>query len=236
MRRHSLDPDRYRALVRRILLRRGVLLASFYLLFLGLLERASFVSAYTWPIGGVAFVATVVMTWLRTRPAMARQLASFDVVVSPRVVRRVMPLLPVAEVLRPEVTRIVETARGLWLVSEHPRRTVSLSSVLAGYAELRAALAAWGPIEPLRGLPAFAFAFGQLRHMRPRDRLDGALAGDATLVDELATVRALSADHGAGYGPTVSTRGRLLRVLIVWALLIVMFLAIWQFLSPAGVR
>lgn len=172
------------------------------------------------------------MTWLRVRPAIARQLAAFDVVVSPRVARRVMPVLPVAEILRPEVTRIVETARGLWLVSTQPRRTVFLVSALEGYAELRATMATWGAIEPLRGLAAFTFAFGQMRHMRPRDRLDGALATDATLVDELATVRALSADQGAGYGQTASPRVRLWRVLVLWVLLIVMFLAIWQFLTP----
>jgi hypothetical protein len=232
MQRHALNPERYRALVRRILVRRGVLFVVLFALFLGVFDRIGLLSSYTWPAAGVVIVATYAVTWLRVRPAIDRQLAAFDVVVSPRVVRRVMPVLPVAEILRPEVARIVETARGLWLVSTHPRRTLFLVTTLDGYAELRATLAAWGAIETLHGLAAFAFMFGQLRHMRPRDRLDGALATDATLVDELATVRALSADHGAGYGQTVSTRSRLTRVLLLWVLLIVMFLAIWQFLTP----
>ena len=59
-----------------------------------------------------------------------------------------------------------------------------------------------------------------------------ALEHDASLRDELMAVRALSADRGAGYGPLLRTRDRLVRVAILWALLVVIFLVIWQLLQP----
>lgn len=232
MRRFKLAREPYLALVRRLFIRRQLIVVAILLLFvLGLLASMGqlFLVPATMALG--VMIALVVVSWLRMRGAAERQLAMFEVVASPRIVRRVMPLLGVAEMLRPEVTRIVETPRALSLVSTSPRRTVSVARVIEGYDELRAQLATWGTIETLRGWPAFAFAWGQLRHARPRDRIEGALASDATLLDELTAVRTVSGDQGGGYGATLKPRRLLLLFLGLWILLVVMFLALWTFLS-----
>ncbi len=232
--RHRLVPELYRPMVRRVLVRRGVLTAALYAAIVAMLGAMGLpISLTTWALIAVLWAGSTGLAWMRARAELERQLAMFEVLASPRVVRRIMPLLPVAEMLRPEVTRIVETARGLWLVAQNPRRTLFLVSALENFSELRAAVGTWGRVESLRGLPAFFFAYGQLRHMRPRDTLEGALAADPTLTNELQTVRMLSADQGAGYPGTIVPRRRLVRMLVLWVLLVVFFLAIWQFLSPS---
>jgi hypothetical protein len=232
MRRFRLAREPYLALVRRLFIRRQVVvLGVVALVVLGMLGLSGLPVAMPAGIVAVVLVAMVPISWLRMRAMADRQLAMFELVVSPRVVRRSMPLLGTAEVLRPEVTRIVETPRALSLVSTTPRRTVSVARVVEGYDELRALVAGWGPIETLRGWSAFAFAWGQLRHARPRDRIEQALAQDATLLDELTAVRAVSADPGGGYGRVFKVRRLLLVVGVLWLLLVVLWLAIWQFLG-----
>jgi hypothetical protein len=231
--RHRLVPELYRPLVRRVLVRRAVVTAGLYALTIVLLGALGLdLSEVAWVVFGAVWAGGMFLAWARARTQVQQQLAMFEVLVSSRVARRVMPILPVAEVLRPEVTRVVETARGIWLVSEQPRRTVFLVSALEGYAELRAAIATWGQMESLRGLAAFGFVFAQSRHMRPRDMLGGALATDPTLLGGLQTVRVLSADQGNGYPGTIVAGRRRVRLLLMWVLCIVMFLALWQFLQP----
>lgn len=58
MGRHTLNPERYRALVRSVLLRRGVLFAVLFLLFLGVFDRSGALSPITWPVAGVVLVST----------------------------------------------------------------------------------------------------------------------------------------------------------------------------------
>jgi hypothetical protein len=232
MRRFRLAPGPYRAIVRRIVIRRDIVIALLYLLLLGMLWVLGLQVEYAAGIAVAVWIGSFVLTWLRTRAAVERQLEMFEIILSPRVARRVMVGLPPAEILRPEVTRIVETPRALCLVSTTPRRTMTVVRAVAGYEVVRAQVATWGRIETLRGWPAFAFAWGQLRHMRPRDRIEGALTGDRTLLDELTAVRHLSRDAGGGYGSSVSLRRRLVRMLVLWLLLVGLFLAIWQFLQP----
>jgi hypothetical protein len=232
MRRLRLAPAPYRALVRSILIRRYLVVGLLYVLVLGLLWSLGFLVEFTIGIAVAAWLGSFVLTWLRTRTIVERQLVMFEIIMSPRVLRRVMVGMPVAEVLRPEVTRIVETPRALCVLSTTPRRTMTVVRAVDGYEAARAQIATWGAIESLRGWAAFAFAWGQLRHMRPRDRIDGALATDATLGDELTAVRTISRDGGSGYGGVVTIRKRLVWMLVLWCLLIVMFLAIWQFLQP----
>lgn len=232
MRRFRLAPGPYRAIVRRIVVRRDLVLALLYVLLLGMLWLLGMAIEYAAGIAVAIWIGSFVLTWLRTRAAVERQLALFEIILSPRVVRRVMVGLPPAEILRPEVTRIVETPRALCLVSTTPRRSMTVVRAVDGYEAAREQVATWGRIETLRGWPAFAFAWGQLRHMRPRDRIEGALATDATLLDELTAVRNLSGDAGGGYGPAVTMRRRLVRMLVLWALLVGLFLAIWQLLQP----
>jgi hypothetical protein len=231
MLRFRLAREPYLALVRRLFVRQRVItVVAVYALVLGMLSLAGLPIAMPVGLSTVVLVVLIAISWLRLRAMADRQLAMFEVVVSPRVVRRAMPLLGVAEVLRPEVTRIVETRRALSLVSATPRRTVSIVRVVEGYDELRAQLATWGHVETLRGWSAFAFAWGQLRHARPRDRIEGALAQDATLLDELTAVRAVSGDPGGGYGQVFKLRRVLLAVLGLWVLLILMWLALWTLL------
>lgn len=235
MRRFRLAPGPYRALVRRIVLRRQVIVGLIYVLLLAMLWLLGLQVEYAAAIMVAVWVGSSVLTWLRTRAAVERQLAMFEIVVSPRVLRRVMMALPIAEVLRPEVTRIVETPRALCIVSTTPRRTMTIVRAIDGYDTIRAQVATWGRIETLRGWAAFAFAWGQLRHMRPRDRIDGALATDPTLLDELTAVRTVSRDGGSGYGKVLSVRRRLVVMLVLWLLLTGMFLAIWEYLQPREV-
>jgi len=121
----------------------------------------------------------------------------------------------------------------MWMICAAPRRALGLSRAIAGYDELRAALAQWKAVEPVGGWTAMRTTYVHMRRMGPRDVVEGtALAADAGLREELATMRAVSADRGAGYGPVAKPRRLLWRMLLVWVLLIVMLLAIWQLLSP----
>jgi len=235
MRRFRLAPEPYRALVRSILIRRFLVIGLLYVLMLGLFWSLGALVELTVGVAVAAWIGSFVLTWLRTRSVVERQLVMFEIVMSPRVLRRVMVGMPVAEVLRPEVTRIVETPRALCVLSTTPRRTMTVVSAVDGYEAVRAQVSTWGTIESLRGWAAFAFAWGQLRHMRPRDRVEGALATDTTLGDELTAVRTVSRDGGSGYGGVVTLRRRLVWMLVLWALLVVMFLAIWTFLQPSEV-
>jgi hypothetical protein len=235
MRRFRLAPGPYRALVRRIVIRRYVIIGLLYLLLLGMLSSLGLQIEFSAGVAVAVWVGAFVLTWLRTRVAVERQLVMFEIIMSARVLRRVMVGLPVAEVLRPEVTRVVETPRAISLLSTTPRRTITVVRAIDGYDAVREQVATWGKIETLRGWSAFAFAWGQLRHLRPRDRIEGALATDPTLLDELTAVRTVSRDGGAGYGNVVTLRQRLRWMLVLWVLLIVMFLAIWQFLQPRDV-
>jgi hypothetical protein len=232
MRRFRLAPEQYRALVRGILIRRYLVIGLLYVLMLGLLWSLGLLVEFTIGIAVAAWIGSFVLSWLRTRAVVARQLVMFEIIMSARVLRRVMVGLPVAEVLRPEVTRIVETPRALCVVSTTPRRTMSVVRAVDGYEAVRAQVATWGTIESLRGWKAFAFAWGQLRHMRPRDRIEGALATDPTLGDELTAVRTVSRDGGGGYGGVVTIRKRIVWMLMLWCLLIFTFLAIWELLQP----
>jgi hypothetical protein len=75
--------------------------------------------------------------------------------------------------------------------------------------------------------------FAEVQRQGPRDVVVGTvLETDADLPQELATVRGLGADRGLGLGPV--TRVRLIRLVAIWVLLIVMFLAIWQLLQPSS--
>jgi len=232
MRRFRLAPGPYRALVRRIVIRRDVIIALLYVLLLGMLWLLGLEIEYAGVIVVAVWLGSFILTWLRTRAAVERQLAMFEIIMSPRVLRRAMVGLPPAEVLRPEVTRIVETPRALCLVSTSPRRTMTVVRAVDRYDLVRSQVATWGHIETLRGWPAFAFAWGQLRHMRARDRMEGALANDPTLVDELTAVRTVARDAGGGYGKVVTIRRRLVRMLVLWLLLMGVFVALWELLQP----
>ena len=168
--------------------------------------------------------------------AVAPALARYELLVSERVLRRSAGVGPVAEVLRAEVSEIVETNLGLWISCAQPRRSLFVVSALDGYADVRQALSAWAPIATLRGWKAGQYARRETRYQGPRDAVLGtALATDPTLAAELEAVRGASFDgHASPGAPVVASRAG--RALAVWVLLIVGFLAVWQVLQPGERR
>jgi hypothetical protein len=184
-----------------------------------------------------AIIVVLVVVWrLATLGnALTPHLQRYELIVSDGVLRR-SGIGPVAEVLRAEVGAIVETGKGLWISCTTPRRALFVSSAVDGYADVRQAVAAWAPIQSLRGWRAFRYASREASHQGPRDAILGtALATDASLGSELETVRAASAN---GHGDVlVNVPGlRTGRAIALWAALIVMFLAIWQVLQPGERR
>jgi hypothetical protein len=197
-------------------------------------------------LGGFAVAIVIVggalllfLVWrLRTiGNLVAPALARYEFLLGDRVLRRTTGSGPVAEVLRPEVSEIVETKYGLWVTCKTPRRSLFVVRALDGYADVREALAAWAPIQSVPG--GFASrqrARREREHQGPRDAVIGtALASDQTLVAELESVRAASIDGHAIAGASAPVpRGG--KALAVWIALILAFLAIWQVLQPAERR
>jgi hypothetical protein len=190
--------------------------------------------------GSVLVVGCVLglgIAWFGVGRVGGRQLSTFEVMASERVVRRTLTGTLPAEVLRPEVTRIVETPWGMWVVCAHRRDARwRLVRAIAGYPDLREHLARWRPIEELRGWKATRLSYAERGRQGPRDVMAGTmLAADPTLVD------------GAGNGSSRERRPRrwatalrplmrhrLIRIaLILWVLLIIMFFALWQLLQPS---
>jgi hypothetical protein len=235
MSRHRLVPERAKALVREALLRRTLVTGILYVALIAVLMTMSRVANVV-AVLVVVWVGTTAFTWVRVWRVASARLATFEIVASARVVRRVMAGVVTAEVLRPEVTRMVETRRALWILCDHPRRSVGVPRTAEQYAELRAALAGWGPIEKAGGVSAMLAPIRYARRGGPRDVVDGTwLASDPTLLDELRLVRAASADAGVGFGVPVPVR-RWRRVLLLWFVLVFMFLALWQILQPGPLR
>jgi hypothetical protein len=185
--------------------------------------------AFLGVVGGAAFL----VSWFRVQRTLARNVATYELLVNARVLRRIIGRVSPAEILRPEVTRIVETPLMMWVLCASPRRSLGLTRTIEGYAELRDHLARWRPIEPVRGWAATRLTYTELSHARPRDVVAGtALESDPTLAEELATVRGLGADRGLGLGQPTSMRARLIWMLVLWVLLTAMFLGIWWSLQP----
>jgi len=207
------------------------------------LVNASNVEGFAYVTGLAALIMLGIAGWKLATigKAVAPALASYELLVSARVLRRSTGIGPIAEVLRAEVSEIVETNLGLWVSCARPRRSLFVLNAVDGYTDVRHALSAWGPIRPLRGWEAGRYARREARYQGPRDAVIGtALATDSSLVAELGAVRAASFDGHASPGvPLVASRpGRTMVrwVLALWVLLIVMFLAIWQVLQPSAVR
>jgi hypothetical protein len=248
VRRFRLDPAEYWRVQKKSLLRLGIAIAvgaaigfaPVFVLSARAPSRAADPFPVTWMIAVVVFVPMMISFASIARRVRTAQLGGYELLVTPRVLRRVQPSGGPAEILRPEVTRVVETNDGIWVIGDRPQRALFVTRALDGYADVRGALARWGNVEPLAGFAAFAFAWKHGGHQASRDARAGtALASDPTLYDELAKVRAASADRGAGIGATIvmpKIVGRRM-MLGLWVVLIVMFLGIWVFLqAPAPPR
>jgi len=233
VRRFGLDPAAYRVLLQSRVRRRGPIIVVIVTVIIAINGLSGLPALVT---GGVLVVGCILglgIAWFGVSRVGTAQLSTFEVLASERVVRRILKGTLPAEVLRPEVSRIVETKWGLWLLCASPRRSLALVRAISGYSELREHLALWRPIEELRGWSATRLSYAERGRQGPRDVLSGtALADDATLATELGMVRAVSADRGAGYGAPTLVRHRLLRMLILWVLVIVLFFALWQLLQP----
>ncbi len=233
VRRFGLDPTAYRVLLQSRVRRRGPFIVALVAIVIAINGLSGLPALLTSGVLVVGCVLGLGIAWFGVSRVGGAQLSTFEVLASERVVRRILKGTLPAEVLRPEVSRIVETKWGLWVMCASPRRSLALVRAVAGYSELREHLSRWRPIEELRGWQATRLSYAERGRQGPRDVILGtALADDPTLAEELGTVRAVSTDRGAGYGAPTLVRHRLLRMLILWVLLIVMFFALWQLLQP----
>ncbi len=234
VKRFGLDPAGYRGLIRSRVRRRGPVIVAIVAILIAVNGLSGLPALVTGSELVVGCVLGLGIAWFGAGRVGGRQLSTFEVMASERVVRRTLTGTLPAEVLRPEVTRIVETPWGIWVVCSSPRRSLGLVRAIAGYPELREHLARWRPIEQLRGWAATRLSYAERGRQGPRDVMAGTmLAADPTLVEELGTVRAVSADRGMGYGAPTVMRNRLVRMALLWVLLIIMFFALWQLLQPS---
>jgi hypothetical protein len=86
----------------------------------------------------------MVLLSVRSARRMVRQAMTYQLTVGPNVLRMAGQGLVTTEALRPRVTRIVETSRGLRVYDGSAFVVVPRS--LVGYGEVRARLAEWAPI------------------------------------------------------------------------------------------
>jgi hypothetical protein len=225
IRRYALDRDKLRDVLDRAwrgLVVRMVGVLALYLalqVYLGILTL-DVLEILIPVLGGYSIAASLFRRW-RIRRNEAAMLQGYELLVSPRVLRRTAFRAVPAEILAPEVTSIVEVAQGLSLEARGVKQRLFVSRAIQGYEEVRDHVARWRPIETRGGFASYRrrwmHRFGEKVR---RDVTDPSLAG------ELEAVRALAMPPG----PRPRRWG--VRMLILWAVLIVMFLAIWQFLSP----
>jgi hypothetical protein len=232
-RRFRLDPVAYGPFVTGIFVRRVGLVAVMTVVMLALFNAAvgqSPTATAGQCVGALIFGGMITMA--RRRGVAANELRAYELLLGPRVLRRVGTQLGPAEILRPEVTQIAETREGLWLSSQAPKRSLFIARAVDGYADVRAELAGWRPIESVSGWSAWRLTSRAAKQQGHRDAVIGtALASDPSLSEELEIARAVSsATHVANAPPK---RRPFLWVLVLWGILIFMFLGIWTFLTPA---
>jgi hypothetical protein len=230
--RYRLDPPLYRARVEKILRRRAIFGVGAIALYALLIYAIGSFDVFGITFLVLAIAWTAFFLWrgrARTYKLEGRVFASFEILASPRALRRTSLFAP-AEILLPEVTSIVEIDGGLSLASENPPRRFFVTSAVAGYAELRARLAAAHPITRAKGVAAFLRTLGHMGREKIRDAAYGTALADPTLHEELAILRAAAISVPSAQ--IIRPRRLLFRALALWAFLIVMLVAIWQLLAP----
>jgi hypothetical protein len=236
-RRFRLDPAGFRSFATRRYLKRFAFVAPLFLFMLPAygagLPRVNFMISLTF-ILVASIIAARIVSVRRGTPA---ELATYELLVTPRVLRRTFAGAFPAEILRPEVTRIVETNAGLWIFCKVHRRSLFVARMVDGYADVRAELAAWRAIEPLSG-PWVWWSTWRLLAEGQRDAVYGtSLADDPSLREELEAARRVSsAAHRVHPAAPLRWLTRPVGVLVYWGLLMGMLFAIWKFLSPAPPR
>jgi len=227
IRRYRLDREGTMTLLRKAALNRLLLSAVMGLGYVALFQlQFGIVVVGMFLCFWVAFL-TLVFVFRRAyaRRVEPRITASFEILSSPRALRRTALGIPVAEIAAIEVESMAELPEGLSIFGETRRMWIWRHAV--GYAELRDRLASWGPIETRSGPAAFVRRYQHLRGQRAYDLArDAVFAREPALRGEVEALRAV-----AIAAPPVPKRAR--RLLLLWLLLVVVFLLIWQFLSPA---
>jgi hypothetical protein len=156
---YSLDPAAFERVVKGRMRRRLAWLLPFFLcllaLMLGLLVRAQPDVVETLPYSAPVVLALVTFGWLRAvRKQMKEGRAAWDsyrLTVGPNVLRRVIVNLPPVEIVRTEVTRIVESpVEGFSVTTADRHRFVFVPRQLVGFAEVRAHLSGWKAVEPAK--------------------------------------------------------------------------------------
>jgi hypothetical protein len=213
VRRFHLDPLRHREFATAHVLRTDLALAVAFVVCL-----APFVATGVLHFGA-AMLLFVLATACAATPGLlfarrtdSPQLLTYELLVGTRVVRRTVAGSQPAEVLRPEVTSIVETPEGLWLSCEVPRRALFVSRAVDGYDDVRTEVGKWHAIEPVGFAAAWRHASTHGAAQASRDAIQGtALGSDPSLGAELELVRGASSTSWENYVTTPVLR-RLRRV------------------------
>jgi hypothetical protein len=234
VRRFGLDVEGYRTLVAKALrarIVRSVLFALGYLaLSVGWAPSVTTLLGVAVPVFGAWIVVSSLVVRASARHLERTVLRSYELLISPRVLRRAAYRRAPAEILAPEVTSIVEIPEGLSIASARPRRFLFVSCAVERFAEVRDHVRTWGPVEVRTGPRAYLRRLSHSFGERPRERgADGALRSDPTLREELRAVRALAMP----FDPRTQGPRALPRVLGVAAVLSLMFLVVWRFLALA---
>src|SRR6202041_650122 len=89
------------------------------------------------PVWCTIIGASYLLARARMRKLEPSVMQGFELLVSPRVLRRTAYGLRPAEIVLPEVTSIVEVPEGLSFVSRQPTRRLFVVRSVEGFAELR---------------------------------------------------------------------------------------------------
>jgi hypothetical protein len=159
VRTYRLDPAAFEPTAKGRIRRRFAWVIPLFLglltLELGLLARAQPGTSDTLPVVVPIVVVAIGYGWFRAvRTQMKEGRAAWDsyqLTVGPNVLRRFIVNLPPAEMVRTEVTRIVESdAEGLNVATADRHRFVFVPRQLVGFHEVRAHLSGWKAIEPAK--------------------------------------------------------------------------------------
>jgi hypothetical protein len=236
-RRLRIDPARFRAFVARWMFRFFAITGGSFVFAEEVFVRFEAPHEPFWPwrdlLLGLIFVGIALVMGVFLQ-AFRRGGRTYELLVGERAIRRTLAGVPPAEVLRSEISGAFETSDGLWLTCTTPRRSLFVWRAVEGYDEVRAVIAAWQPIEAVRGWTAWRRSRVELLHQEPRDVVGGTLlARDPSLALELEALRHASEWSWAAY-PQVSFRQRRRRVrvaLLAWAGLVLLLLMMWQCMS-----
>ena len=231
IRRYGIDVAVYRqrvgsALRARVV--RGIVIGMGYFVFLVRGESFPLETLYVAvPIWGIVIGASYLLARARVRRLEPRILQGYELLVSPRTLRRTAHGAHPAEILAPEVTSIVEIPEGLSIASTHPRQRLFVARSVEGFAEVRDHVRTWAPIQTRRGLRAYLRRVSHLSGEKTRHAIDGALAVDPTLLGELTAVRTLAMP----FDPRSVRARRSTRIVLVGWVVILLALVIWQLLT-----